>query len=60
MGPLASIIRELGQVRKEAAVTDDLSAEMWLIRPPPFQPSKTVESPKFFLNSCQILADSEP
>ena len=36
MGPLASIVREPGQVRKEAAEANDLSAEMWLIRPPPF------------------------
>lgn len=36
MGPLASIVREPGQVRKEAAEANDLSAEMWLVRPPPF------------------------
>ncbi|CAI2313402.1 hypothetical protein IFVP18_C150161 [Vibrio parahaemolyticus] len=29
-GPLATIARELGQVRKEAAAACDLCAEMWL------------------------------
>ncbi len=29
-GPPATIVRELGQVRKEAAAADDLCAGMWL------------------------------
>ncbi|CAH1541495.1 conserved hypothetical protein [Vibrio rotiferianus] len=29
-GPLATITRELGQVRKEAAAAGDLCAGMWL------------------------------
>ncbi|KZW99552.1 hypothetical protein JL49_16575 [Pseudoalteromonas luteoviolacea] len=35
IGPLATIVREPGQVRKEAATADDLCAGMWLVRLPP-------------------------
>lgn len=59
MGPLASIVREPGQVRKEAAEANDLSAEMWLIRPPPFpayekMPSRSA-SPSPFLTKIVSL-----
>ena len=33
-GPPATIARELGQVRKEAAAASDLCAGMWLGLPP--------------------------
>ena len=39
IGPLATIVREPGQVRKEAATANDLCAGMWLVRLPP-NPSK--------------------
>lgn len=33
-GPPATLVRELGQVRKEAATADDVCAGMWLGLPP--------------------------
>ena len=35
LGPLAMILCELGQIRKEATAADDLCAEMWLGEGPP-------------------------
>lgn len=44
-GPPATIVRELGQIRKEAAAADDLCAGMWLGLHPTF-----VETPSNLLN----------
>lgn len=45
-GPPATIVRELGQIRKEAAAADDLCAGMWLGLHPNF-----FETPSNLLNS---------
>lgn len=45
-GPPATIVRELGQIRKEAAAADDLCAGMWLgLHPTSFEiPSKLLKN----------------
>jgi hypothetical protein len=37
VGPPATIVRKLRQVRKEATVANDSGAGVWLAGPPPFR-----------------------
>lgn len=59
-GPPATIVRELGQVRKEAAAADDLCAGMWLGLHPNFL-IKTMtslvigEKPPIFISISNII-----
>jgi len=42
IGPLAILVGEPGQVRKEAAIVYDVCAGMWLVGLPPKQPTLDV------------------
>ncbi len=56
-GPPATIVRELGQVRKEAAAANDLCAGMWLGLHPTFFaiPSNSLKNKTLYLIVLRVF-----